>query len=291
MDVRPPKIDFLSVVEDSRRWRDVSLRSDDIIIATPPKCGTTWMQGIVASLLWPAGDAPDARPWVDLRLEPLADLLASLDAIEHRRFIKSHSPLAALPVGSDVRYLLVYRDPADALVSWGNHREKMRPIVMNAANDAAAADGLAPLPERFDGDYDELFEEWSEYWSPPRHLALSWDFRDEPNVAFFHYADLYEDLERQMRRIAGFLDIPIDDAAFPAQVLRCRIDEMREARRGRGSDAFIDGGVDSFFHRGGNGRGRELLTDEQIERVEQHTEDLLSADAAEWVMSGGGLPA
>lgn len=290
--VRPPKIDFLSNIEDSRRWKDVTFRDGDIVISTPPKCGTTWTQGIVASLLWPAGDAPDDRPWVDLRLAPIEELLASLDALEHRRFIKSHAPLDALPIGGGVRYLVVYRNPADALVSWGNHRAKMQPFVMNLANTAAAGDGLAPLPETFNGDYDELFEEWSTYWSPPRHLASSWDLRHEENVRFLHYADLHRDLATQMRRIAAFLEIPIDEAAFEAQVARCDIRAMREARRHVGFEerGFI-GGVDSFYHRGGNGRGRELLTDAHIELVEQHTRSFLSDDAATWVEAGGDVPA
>ncbi len=290
MQVRPPETEFLSVVEDSRRWERVSLRSDDIVIATPPKCGTTWMQGIVASLLWPDGGAPDARPWVDFRLDPIEELLATLEALEHRRFIKSHCPLSALPIGSDVRYVLVYRDPADALVSWGNHREKMIPAVMNAANQAAAADGLAAVPETFDGDYDTLWREWEQYWSPARHLALSLSLRHEVNVMFFHYADLYEDLPGQMRRLARFIEVPIDEAAFETQVRRCALDAMREAARPRGGGAFV-GGVDSFFYRGGNGRGRDLLNEGLIARVEQHTRGLLEADVARWLAVGGELPA
>ncbi len=290
MQVRPPETEFLTVVEDSRRWEHVTLRGDDVVIATPPKCGTTWMQGIVASLLWKDGDAPEERPWVDFRVDPIEELLSTLEALEHRRVIKSHCPLSALPIGCGVRYLLVYRNPADALVSWGNHREKMIPEVMNAANQAAAADGLAALPERFDGDYNRLFEEWSHYWSPARHLALSLDLRCEPNVMFFHYADLYEDLAEQMRRLARFLEVPIDEPAFGEQIRRCHIDEMREAARSRGGGAFT-GGVDSFYYRGGNGRGKELLTKELLTRVEQHTRELLGADVAKWLTSGGEFPA
>ena len=42
---------------DSTIWNDFSFRDDDIIIGTYAKAGTTWMQQIVAQLLF-AGD-PD----------------------------------------------------------------------------------------------------------------------------------------------------------------------------------------------------------------------------------------
>lgn len=62
------------VHDDSQRWERFTPRPDDIFITTPPKSGTTWMQGIVASLLWPYGDAPapafDLSPWLDARIVP-----------------------------------------------------------------------------------------------------------------------------------------------------------------------------------------------------------------------------
>ena len=66
------------VYDDSQRWERFTPRPDDIFITTPPKSGTTWMQGIVASLLWPHGDAPapafDLSPWLDARIVPLDDM-------------------------------------------------------------------------------------------------------------------------------------------------------------------------------------------------------------------------
>jgi hypothetical protein len=36
------------------------VRPGDIFVCTPAKCGTTWMQTIVVTLLFPHGDAPGA---------------------------------------------------------------------------------------------------------------------------------------------------------------------------------------------------------------------------------------
>ena len=35
---------YTNVVFDSARWEGFPFRADDIVISTPPKCGTTWMQ-------------------------------------------------------------------------------------------------------------------------------------------------------------------------------------------------------------------------------------------------------
>lgn len=42
---------------DSTIWNDLKFRDDDIIIATYAKSGTTWMQQIIAQLLF--GGDPD----------------------------------------------------------------------------------------------------------------------------------------------------------------------------------------------------------------------------------------
>ena len=42
---------YEATVYDSSRWDGFELRPRDIIISTPPKCGTTWMQMICALLV------------------------------------------------------------------------------------------------------------------------------------------------------------------------------------------------------------------------------------------------
>ncbi len=49
---------YRNAVMDNARWTGFEPRPDDIFVCTPSKCGTTWMQTIVASLLWPDGNFP-----------------------------------------------------------------------------------------------------------------------------------------------------------------------------------------------------------------------------------------
>ncbi len=101
---RPALQDWITVHADSRRWAKVEARPDDIVISTPPKSGTTWMQGIVYSLLWPRGDGPafeGITPWIDIRLFPIEDVAADVEAQTHRRFLKTHTPADCLAIDDE----------------------------------------------------------------------------------------------------------------------------------------------------------------------------------------------
>src|SRR5579871_587592 len=55
---------------DSSRWDGFELRPGDIIISTPPKCGTTWTQMICALLVLQEPELPlplvTLSPWIDV---------------------------------------------------------------------------------------------------------------------------------------------------------------------------------------------------------------------------------
>jgi hypothetical protein len=53
---------YQTMVFDSGRWDGFELRDDDIVICTPPKCGTTWTQMICERL--DACAAPDLAQWL-----------------------------------------------------------------------------------------------------------------------------------------------------------------------------------------------------------------------------------
>ena len=288
--IRQPTSEHRRSIEDSLRWRGFEHRPDDIFISTPPKSGTTWMQGIVSSLLWPAGDAPGDRnsqsPWVDARFVPVDAILAHLDQQEHRRFIKTHSPADCVPIFEECTYITVYRDGRDALMSWANHRAAMRSDVIERLNESAEEEGLRQLPP-WSGDMDELFDQWEADCSPIRHLASWWPLRHEGFSYFAHYSDLKADLEGEMRRLAAFLGIDVPDDLWPAVVQRCGLDEMREqARGGSRVNMIFENGADSFFHKGTNGRWRGVLTQAQLDRYDALVTAQLPHDAAQWLEAG-----
>ena len=81
----PAERDYDGPETDSQRWSAFAPRMDDIVVCTPSKSGTTWVQAILALLLTgdPQVDAAPATqaPWIDMRDEPLETLLARLEAM------------------------------------------------------------------------------------------------------------------------------------------------------------------------------------------------------------------
>ena len=125
MLVRSASREYRTWSLDSRRWAGYRPRPGDIVIATPPKCGTTWMQQIVASLVFQdATPRPlsTVSPWLDARFRSAAEeMLQSIEAQPHRRFLKSHLPADGLPLHDEVRYICVARDGRDVAMSAHNH--------------------------------------------------------------------------------------------------------------------------------------------------------------------------
>jgi len=122
--IRPALREYRTWGIDSSRWKGFEPRPDDIIVATYPKCGTTWMQQIVSSLIFQdATSRPllDISPFIGGRHfgDPEA-VYARINGQKHRRFLKSHEPLDGIPFYDEIRYIHVARDGRDTAMSLHN---------------------------------------------------------------------------------------------------------------------------------------------------------------------------
>src|SRR5215217_5903633 len=139
---------YQGTVYDSNRWDGFELRPGDIVIATPPKCGTTWTQMICALLILQEPELPlplnRLSPWLDMVTRARTEVFADLQAQTHRRFIKTHTPLDGIPFEPRVTYLCVGWDPRDVALSMDAHRDNMDIETFLAARaEAARVDGIA----------------------------------------------------------------------------------------------------------------------------------------------------
>lgn len=286
--VYQPTVEYRSFVSDSRRWQRFAPRHGDIYVCTSPKCGTTWMQTIVANLLFPDGRFPapvtQMAPWLDARFYPLEETLADLASQPHRRSLKTHTPADGIPWYADAYYIVVGRDGRDAFMSFVNHVASMRQdkameLIQSAIEEGIEAGGIPPSD-----DIHEFFAGWLADGAFFHFVRTYWERRHQPNLLFMHYDDMKADLPGAMRRVAAFCGIPIDAARFAGQVERCTFEYMKQHgdELGRFDELFV-GGAHSFFFKGTNGRWREVLSADELAAYARRSAEMLPADARAWL--------
>jgi aryl sulfotransferase len=282
---------------DSTVWNDFRFRPDDVVIATYAKAGTTWTQQIVGQLIFGGREDIEVAtlsPWLDLRVPPKEVKLAALEAQRHRRFIKTHLPVDALVFSPDARYIYVGRDGRDVVWSYYNHHANATEDWYRLFNETPGRVG--PPLARPPASVRQYFLEWLEgdgypFWSFWDNVASWWAIRHLPNVLFLHFADLKRDLPDQMRRVAGFLEIRLDEKAFDAAVRYSSFDYMKThaekcaPHRGR----LYEGGAQTFIHKGTNGRWRDVLSAADCRRYEAMAEERLGRPCARWLAEGGSI--
>lgn len=287
---------------DSTRWNWFTQRDDDIIIATSYKAGTTLLQTVVANLLFPDDDMPapasELSPWLDFRMFPLELVLGQLDAQEHRRFIKTHTPLDGLPYFPQAKYVCVSRDPRDVFMSllnhWGSHTD-------------AFYMGINSTPGRVGDEFphfnpdikatwrDWITRSWFEweiggypYWSHMSYALTFWKYRHLDNILMVHFNDLRADLGSEMRRIANFLEIDVPAEKWDAVVRRCTFEEVKKNPGkvvGEGIAFAFEGGADTFINKGTNRRWVGVLDEEDLALYEEAMAKL-PEDFRHWLAGG-----
>ena len=277
---------YQNPIFDSARWDSYRARPDDILIATPPKCGTTWMQRIVSCLVFGSSRLPDdldsLSPWFDylLRDADLDALLARLEAQRHRRFVKTHLPADGLPeLPETVRYVFVARDLRDAVLSFHNQMWHSREAFPGIPGDPREFWRLVFSGGTIAGDFviRDMF-------TGP--LATWWQRRNDPRVLMVHYQDMLDDLEGQMRRVAGHLGITIPEETWPELVNACRFETMRADSARLVPPVPAEDGEQWFFHRGTSGQWRGTVTDEDLALYAESVASL-PAGLRSWLEPGG----
>lgn len=205
-----------------RRSESFTTSDDDIIIGTYAKSGTTWMQQIVAQLLFggdPNLEVAEMSPWLDLRIPPKEVQLPVVEAQTHRRFLKTHLPVDALVFSPKAKYLYIGRDGRDVVWSMYNHHANANDTWYHALNDTPGRVG--PPIERPPSDVRVYSREWLDrdghpFWPFWENIRSWWAIRELPNVLFVHFTNLKRDMPGEMGRIASFLGIGIDESRWDA---------------------------------------------------------------------------
>jgi hypothetical protein len=182
-----------STSEGWQRGLDYKPAPTDVFIVTPPKCGTTWMQQIVHGLRTRGSMDFDeigrVVPWINMAHDMGIDIHAPQAA--NPRAFKTHSTLDEVPKGG--KYIVVLRDPKDALVSDYHFMGEMF----------------------FDKNSVSLEEFAREDFIPSRdvhkHILAFWGKRKDEKVLALCYENMKADLAGNIEKVADFIGIELDD--------------------------------------------------------------------------------
>jgi aryl sulfotransferase len=265
-------------------------------------------------------------PWIDMRLAVPEFTIPLLEAQTHRRFIKSHLPLDAIPFYDQVSYIVVCRDARDVFISTMNHLDNANQKIYDETNAQNGEELIAArkrhgievspaereilmrmrpwqgekLPRMDDHDIRERWRLWITksmfpweqdgwpMWSHFYHLASWWPYRKLPNVLLVHYNDLLTDQDGQMRRLSEWLGIPIDEAVWPSLVEAATFKRMKQDYEKTTPVVThkIWNDPKDFFHKGKTGQWRDVLTEEDLKLYEDAADRSLEPDARRWMEEG-----
>ncbi|MEL6587995.1 MAG: sulfotransferase domain-containing protein [Pseudomonadota bacterium] len=283
---RPPRRRYGGKISDPRQWDVLRPRAWDIVVSTPPKSGTTWMQGILALLL--SGDADvDAAisrtaPWIDVRGPDQGALMDALNAQVGRRQMKTHTPLDGIPLWPDLRYITVYRHPIDVHLSFRRHVAHMTEDVLQDVFPPDLSEGFRIFLEgdHFDG---------ASLASILDHYRSTRDLRDQQNVLCLHYADMSADLPGAMDTVAAHIGVH-----HPPPVMARLVDAARFANMKRNAGRFAVAAGEGFwrndadfFDSGTSGKWVDMLSDADLAAYDARMDTLLAPAERAWLEWGG----
>lgn len=206
--------------EDVAKGLALQLRPDDVVITPFAKSGTTWLQQMVHCLRTRGDmdfdDISRVVPWIESSPALGIDLDAEQRA--NPRAFKSHLEYEPIPKGG--KYINSVRNPGDALYSMYKFMEGWF---------------LEPGAVNLDEFARERFIKSGAYW---RHLKSWWAQRQEPTVLFLAYEHMQKDLPGTIKRVAEFIDIPLDD-----ELLELTLEHASFAYMSAHQDRFDDIGM------------------------------------------------
>ncbi|CAK7345602.1 unnamed protein product, partial [Dovyalis caffra] len=240
----------------------------DIFLASPPKCGTTWLKALIFAIINRAQFDLSTHPLLTANPHDLVPFLegylyehqsvSGLEALPSPRVIATHSPYPLLPnsmVNSGCRFVYVCRDPKDAVVSMWHFTEKLLPKLLPRY----------PIKDVFE-KFCRGVSHYGPFWD---HVLGYWKLSLEmpEKVLFLKYEDLKKDPLNHVKRLAKFLGQPFtqaeeSDGAVQEIIKLCSFESLSNLKVNKSSRTRFRSKNSDFFRKGKVGDWENHLTEE-----------------------------
>lgn len=249
-------------------------RPSDIIIATSPKCGTTWIQQIIHQLRT-GGDTDFANialevPWIESAHDNKLDIDANQKGTP--RAYKCHFAYNDCPKGC--KYIVICRDPCAVVYSLYKFLEGVtfKRETVNIKNFVAETWLAFSDPV----NKDKKNESDVSYFA---HLLSWFEHRNDPNVLMLFFEELKEDLEKVVRVVGEFIGVQ-DEGKIRTAVEMSSFSFMKaNAEKFDVSVVKKPPEKPLLFHimrSGSANEGREVLSDDVKAIIQQRWEEVIT---------------
>uniref|UniRef100_A0A0E0LH57 Sulfotransferase n=1 Tax=Oryza punctata TaxID=4537 RepID=A0A0E0LH57_ORYPU len=260
-------------------------RRGDVVLASLPKCGTTWLKALAFATM-----ARHAHPTAGdehhplLRLNPhdcvpsmeklfTAGWGRKIDALPWPRLMATHMHHSLLPASitdnPDCKIIYICRDPKDMIVSmWHFIRRKLPEIQFLDLFESACEGRCLSSPI-----WDHILGYWNASKTSPE------------TVLFLRYEELLHDPTDSVRTLARFVGQPFsleeEEAGVVIDIVKlCSFEKMKnlDVNKAAGLSPVLQQNAftnESFFRRGGTGDWANHMTPEMAGRLDTIIEEKL----------------
>ncbi|CAL1535197.1 unnamed protein product [Lymnaea stagnalis] len=237
-----------------KQMRDLELRDDDILLCGYPKTGCHWTWEVLSMISRREAQlSTEGKDLAFLEIGP-GQLMEGLPS---PRVLNSHMWFNYLPKqisAKKTKIILTVRNPKDTAVSFYNHHMAIKTMYIY---DGPFKDWFQLYMDgRVDyGDYFNYYKDWDHVIkSNPDHPLL-----------VVRFEDMKKDLPKEIRKMADFLQITLDDQLVEDIATAAGFDVMKQAYQNSNSVSK------DLLRKGGVGDWKNWLTVAQSERIDLST--------------------
>ena len=197
------------------------------------------------------------RPRVYERMARELDTAAARFVKIHDAFTRTDDGVPIIPVSTTPRVIYIVRNPLDVAVSFAHHSGDSVDVTIERMCDEQFRFGADP--SRLHEQLDQALLSWSGH-------VTSWV--DEPSLEVFvlRYEDMHERPDEVFRGAAQFAGVSCTAEQIARAIKQSSFEELSHQEAAHGF-AERSARADRFFREGKTGGWREVLTEQQIDRL------------------------